>query len=176
MRPTRTAGDLIGKRIHTRDRVLLPQSKRGFALTNRAWVGRTIFCEIKAVRTDKEGKLTAIYVTKEGRKTKIRILAEDFTSPIQRYRGPGKTSYRWRFEMNYQGHPLTDDVVRMNRNQRGCNSKEFQSPTIAWWLNNPDVLKQDIIRTKMDHKDGRPPLRYLRDPKTGLLPRGEVVG
>jgi hypothetical protein len=170
VRPTRTAKDLVGKRIIVHDRLLVPQAKRRYSLTNPAWVGRTIQCTIRAVRTDKEGKLIAIYVTKEGLKTKIRISVEDFTPSIQRYRAEGQTSFRWRVR-DGRGHTgYSISVVRMSRKQRGCNSKEFQAPTIAWWLNNPDVLEQNICRPRVDHKDGRPPTQYLRDPITGRLP------
>ena len=126
---------------------------------------------VKGVKTNKDGKLVAVYVvkrepgTRKWHKTKKRLVVEDFDKEIHRYRGEGQERFVWR----------TGAGIRMARNQRGCNSRDFQAPTIAWWLNNPDVIEQRVKRPKVDHKDGRPKTIYLRDPKTGRLPNGTMA-
>ena len=139
MRPTRTADDLIGKKVIVHEKHLLSQKQQ----MKRAWLGHRP-CKIVGVDQNKDGALTHIYVVrgkktrydkKTGRfktvkwlKTKKKIPAQYCTQTIRRIRREGNEKFLWEYP-----HYLTVTI-------RTSMAWEGRQAPLAWWLNNHDVL------------------------------------
>lgn len=159
------ADDLIGKRVIVPECFLITPSMRRRAKWNTlARWNRHIKCKVVKVKTDKAGKLTAIYVVKpaetrfvDGRfvikrwmKSPKRLTAETFTFPIRRYRWEDEPDFRWKIanrEKPQRGEP---PYVGM-----ATRSKQWTHyPTIAHWLDNPAILEQVVLRRYDEQRYG----------------------
>ena len=136
-RPNRTVEDLVGKKVRVPINLLLPKSKRIVAFTHK-------LCKVVGVKQDRTGTLTHIYVVKEkdkrfdkrtGRykvvtffKTKKRISVKHCTETVRRIRRKGNATFQWEF-------PSSNTItIKAGVQWEGAWA------TLAWWLNNKDLL------------------------------------
>ena len=142
MRPTRTADDLIGRKVRVSEYHLLPRAKH----LNRCLVHKT--CKITRVKQNKQGEITHIYVVraKETRydkrtgrfkvkgwlKTNKRISVEWCAPPIRRIRRCGNGVFRWQHDS-------------WNAITTTAGGKQWEEgATLAWWVNNPALMPYRI--------------------------------
>jgi hypothetical protein len=150
VRPTRTADDLIGRKVQVSEYHLLPRAKHH----NRCLVHKT--CKITRAKQNKQGEITHIYVVRAkemrfdrrtGRvkpkgwlKTEKRIAADWCARPIRRIRRRGNSSFRWKF---VNGYSITTT---------GGVQWEGGQATLAWWLNNPALISFQIEKRIDENK------------------------
>ena len=143
MRPTRTADDLIGRKVQVSEYHLLPRAKHH----NRCLVHKT--CKITRVKQNKQGEITHIYVVrakemcfdkrtgrfnaKKWLKTEKRIAANWCACPIRRIRRLGNDVFRWQ-------HDCWNAITTV----AGGQQWEGGDATLAWWINNPALMPYKI--------------------------------
>ena len=163
MRPTRTADDLVGKRVIVPETFLITPAmrKRPKWNTLARW-NRHIQCKVVKVKTNKEGRLIAIYVVKpketryvngkfvikKWMKSPKRLLPNSWEIPIRRYRWEDESKFRWVRCLRGDEPPRRSSVDRVH--------PKGSSPTIGHWLNNPSVCEQVILRRYDEHRYGDP--------------------
>lgn len=138
MRPTRTADDLIGRKVQVSEYHLLPRAKHH----NRCLVHKT--CKITRVKQNKQGEITHIYVVgskriifdkrtggfrvKDWLKTEKRISVDYCAPSIRRIRRAWNSAFQW-------------ETVSFNTiSTKGGVQWESGLCTLAWWLNNPTLM------------------------------------
>lgn len=164
-RKVRKITELVGKRVIVPESLLItPAMKRRAKWNTRSRQNGWITCKVVKVKADKNGMLSAIYVVRpaetkyaNGRfvikrwmKTPKRLTAESFTVPIRRYRWEDEPDFRWKAANQDKPSRCSPSYVGIARSTKQWH----EYPTIGYWLNNPLVLDQVVLRRYDEQRYG----------------------